>query len=327
MAKEVVISTSGLNCYGSRVLTVGIDLTQYQKNPVLLWMHRRSWCENAMPIGRIENLRTDGDKLIGTPIFDEKDEFAKKIADKWENGFLKMASAGVEILETSVDPINLIAGQTRPTVMRSRLEEVSIVDIGGNDDALQLTHEGKVLTFAAGGKCDALPLLELSKDNIDPSDTEGQDGNLNNNTNKLTMKKETLDLLGLSETATEQEIHEKIKLYKETSAKAESLELANVKAAVDSAIAEKRITEANREQFMTMGKQVGADSLRQTLELIRPAQRPNEVLNLSNDNSNSNEPKKFAKLSEVPAEQIEQLKKENHAEYAKLYKAEYGVDL
>ena len=50
MAKEVIISTSGLNCYGSRILTSGIDLTQYEKNPVLLWMHRRSFNGKDIPI-------------------------------------------------------------------------------------------------------------------------------------------------------------------------------------------------------------------------------------------------------------------------------------
>ena len=133
MAKEVIISTSGLNCYGSRVLTSGIDLTQYQKNPVLLWMHRRSYNGKDMPIGRMENLRIDGDRLIGTPVFDENDEFAKQIASKWENGFLRMASAGIEIVETSDAPEHLLQGQTRATITRCKLEEVSIVDIGGND--------------------------------------------------------------------------------------------------------------------------------------------------------------------------------------------------
>ena len=52
--KEVVINTSGLNSYGSRVLTSGLDITQYCRNPVLLWMHRRGG--DSMPIGRMENL-------------------------------------------------------------------------------------------------------------------------------------------------------------------------------------------------------------------------------------------------------------------------------
>lgn len=104
MAKEVVISTSVVNSYGCRVLTEGIDLRQYRRNPVLLWMHRRSFDRDAMPIGRIENLRVDGDRLIGTPVFDQKDEFAKKIEGKWEDGFLRMASAGIEVVEVSNAP-------------------------------------------------------------------------------------------------------------------------------------------------------------------------------------------------------------------------------
>ena len=116
MAKEVIISTSGLNCYGSRVLTSGIDLTQYRKNPLLLWMHRRSFERDSMPIGRMENLRIDGDCLIGTPVFDQNDDFAKKIESKWENGFLRMASAGIAILEVSNAPEYLVQGQTRATL-------------------------------------------------------------------------------------------------------------------------------------------------------------------------------------------------------------------
>ena len=43
MAKDFIINTSGLNSYGTRVLTPGIDLTQYKRNPVLLYMHTRGF--------------------------------------------------------------------------------------------------------------------------------------------------------------------------------------------------------------------------------------------------------------------------------------------
>ena len=33
MAKDFIINTSGLSSYGTRVLTPGIDLTQYKRNP------------------------------------------------------------------------------------------------------------------------------------------------------------------------------------------------------------------------------------------------------------------------------------------------------
>ena len=327
MAKEVIISTSGLNCYGGRVLTSGIDLTQFQKNPLLLWMHRRSFDRVAMPIGRIDNLRTDGDRLIGTPVFDQNDEFAKKIESKWENGFLRMASAGIEIIETSDAPEHLLQGQTRRTITRCRLEEVSIVDMGGNDEALQLyDRSGKVLKLAAGENNDALPLLAPEKKD-DPSGT-APDGKDNNQTNKSTqsMNKEFLQLLGLSETATEQEAVGALRLLKEKADKVETLQLASITAVVDGAIAEKRITADKKEHFVNIGKAAGIDSLRTTLSLMQPVRKPTEVIRQT-DAPRDDEPKTYAKLSDVPAAELEQLREQRPQDYERLYKAEYGHDI
>lgn len=327
MAKEVIISTSGLNCYGGRVLTSGIDLTQFQKNPLLLWMHRRSFDRDAMPIGRIDNLRTDGDRLIGTPVFDQNDEFAKKIESKWENGFLRMASAGIEIIETSDAPEHLLQGQTRRTITRCRLEEVSIVDMGGNDEALQLyDRSGKVLKLAAGEDNDALPLLAPEKKD-DPSGT-APDGKDNNQTKKSTqsMNKEFLQLLGLSETATEQEAVGALRLLKEKADKVETLQLASITAVVDGAIAEKRITADKKEHFVNIGKSAGIDSLRTTLSLMQPVRKPTEVIRQT-DEPRDDEPKTYAKLSDVPADQLEKLREERPQDYERLYKAEYGHDI
>lgn len=327
MAKEVIISTSGLNCYGGRVLTSGIDLTQFQKNPLLLWMHRRSFDRDAMPIGRIDNLRTDGDRLIGTPVFDQNDEFAKKIESKWENGFLRMASAGIEIIETSDAPEHLLQGQTRRTITRCRLEEVSIVDMGGNDEALQLyDRSGKVLKLAAGEDNDALPLLAPEKKD-DPSGT-ASDGKDNNQTNKSTqsMNKEILQLLGLSETATEQEAVGALRLLKEKADKVETLQLASITAVVDGAIAEKRITADKKEHFVNIGKAAGIDSLRTTLSLMQPVRKPTEVIRQT-DAPRDDELKTYAKLSDVPAAELEQLREQRPQDYERLYKAEYGHDI
>lgn len=312
MAKEVIISNSRVNCYGSRVLTSGIDLTQFKRNPVLLWMHRRAYGDN-MPIGRVENLRIEGDNLIGTPIFDENDEFAKKIAQKWEDNFLRMASAGIDIIEHSSAPELILQGQTRPTITRCKLEEVSIVDIGGNDDALQLYHAGKLLQLAKGEDCEHLPLLELST----PQKEQPQKPH--------TMNKEFLQLLGLPETASESEELGALRLLKEKADKTETLTLASITAVVDAAVADKRITADAKEHFIQLGKNAGVDSLSATLALMKPAMKPTEVITPSNEPI-SEQPKTFAKLSDVPAEQIRLLREKNTAEYIRLYRAEYGVE-
>ena len=324
MAKEVVISTSGLNCYGSRILTSGIDLAQYKRNPVLLWMHRRCYNGKDMPIGRMENLRIDGDLLIGTPVFDKNDEFAKQIASKWEHGFLRMASAGIEIVETSSAPELLLPGQTRATITRCKLEEVSIVDIGGNDEALQLYGtDGKLMTLALGEDCEHLPLL-LDKEHAEGTAPEASFNNQNNNNS---MNKEILQLLGLSETASEQEAVSALRLLKEKADKAESLQLASINALVDGAVADKRITADKKEHFVNLGKSVGVESLRTTLELMQPQRKPTEVIRQTADQPAGGGHKTYAKLSEVPANEVPSLKESNPTEYARLYKAEYGVEV
>lgn len=322
MPKEVVINTNGLNSYGSRVLTSGLDTSQYQRNPVLLWMHRRGG--DSMPIGRMENLRVDGDRLIGTPKFDDKDEFAKKIASKWADGYLNMCSAGIEILECSTDPTLIVEGQTRATATASKLVEVSIVDIGANDEALKLYGGGKLLELAAGQDCDLLPLVKLSREKTPKPAAEAQS---NENTNSKHMKKETLLLLGLPETATEEQAHAAIVALKSKADSAETLTLAAITAQVDAAINEKRITADRKEFFINLGKTSGADALRQTLELMQPARKPSEVIDTTKDAPQTQHEKAtFAKLSEVPADQIGKLRKENPNEYMRLYKAEYGIE-
>lgn len=323
MPKEVVISTSGLNSYGSRVMTAGLDTSQYCRNPVLLWMHRRGG--DNMPIGRMENLRVDGDRLIGTPKFDEKDEFAKKIATKWEDGYLNMCSAGIEILEYSTDPSMLVQGQTRATATASKLVEVSIVDIGANDEALKLYGGGKLLELAAGQDCDLLPLVKLSKPEETPRPEAAAQSN--ENTNSKNMKKETFLLLGLAETATEEQVHAAVTALKSKADNAETLTLAAITAQVDAAITERRITADRKEFFINLGKTSGADALRQTLELMQPARKPTDVIDTTKDAPQGQpEQATFAKLSEVPAGQVNKLRKDNPNEYMRLYKAEYGID-
>lgn len=66
-----------------------------------------------IPIGIMENIRVDGDKIFGTPKIDRDTEEEKVIAAKWERGTLRMLSAGIDIIECSDDPQYLVQGQTR----------------------------------------------------------------------------------------------------------------------------------------------------------------------------------------------------------------------
>lgn len=328
--KEVIISTEAVNSYGTRVLTSGIDLSQYERNPVLLWMHRRSWEPGAMPIGRIENLRTEGDKLIGTPVFDKNDPFAQQIESKWENGFLRMASAGLVILETSNDPALVYPGQKRETVTRSILEEVSIVDIGSNDDALQLCGaDAKLLKLAAGEDSLALPLLTLADTPDTPEETEEK--SIENPNNKKEMNKEQLQLLGLPEGATDEQITAALNLMKTKADSADSLQLAAVTQTVDQAIADRKILAEQRDHFIKLGKSAGVAMLADTFKAMPQQMKPTDAIQLSKETAptpgaGQAPAKTYKKLSEVPENERLQLRKEQPQEYMRLYKEEYGVD-
>lgn len=318
--KEIAISTSSLNNRGFRVLSAGLDISQYLKNPILLWMHNRPWQgrkDEILPIGIAENLRIDGDKIIITPRFDEKDEFAVQIKNKYESGIIRMASIGINVIETSVDPAHLLPGQTRATVTKSKLFEISLVDIGENDDAIQLYHEGQIINLAAGESETLLPVVVDTN-----TDTEIQ------NQNQTYTMKLIAVTLGLADNAPEAEILAKIQEIQNQAQQSETLraEIETIRTAeidreVQLAVTSKRITADKQAHFVDLGKKSGIEVLRTTLSMIPVAQKPNELISQS-----SGKPTEFKTLNEVPAEQREELRSENPDEYKRLYKAEYGLD-
>lgn len=142
MTHTFVINTDNVNEYGYRVLTSGIDTSQYEKNPVVLYGHTRAYDDPKRVVGRCVKLWKEDGKLLAEIEFDEADEFAKELAGKVERGFIRMASLYADVIETSIDPLHLLPNQSLETVTKSKLVEISIVDIGGNDEALKLSRNG-----------------------------------------------------------------------------------------------------------------------------------------------------------------------------------------
>lgn len=310
MGKRVRISNDSLNSYGFRVLTDGLDVMQYNRNPVLLYMHER-----GNVIGYVKDLKVENNEVTGELMFDCASELSQRCKKQFEFGSLRMVSAGLEILETSEDTDLLVPGQTRPTITKSKLFEVSVADVGANDDALVLHKDGKRVTLGRDGECD-LPLLN------------------NNNKNQKTeeMENKTIALqLGLPETAKEAEISAKfaeLKQLKEENAsllkEKETLALVNITNLVTQAIAEKRLEEKDKDQFVELGKKIGAEELEKTLKAMHPAVKLSSVLGHQGGAPAGEQ--KYTKLSEVPAYQIAALRADNPEEYKQLYKAEYGID-
>lgn len=143
MTHEFIVNTENVNEYGYRILTDGIDTVQYMRNPVVLFGHVRGLSEPKRVVGRCVELKKQNNQLIAVVEFDKADEFAKEVAGKVERGFIRMASLYADVLETSTDTSLILQGQTLETVTACKLIEISIVDIGGNDNALKLSKNGQ----------------------------------------------------------------------------------------------------------------------------------------------------------------------------------------
>lgn len=311
MSKRVRITNERLNSYGTRVLTSGMDVEQYNRNPVLLYMHER-----GQVIGYVKDLRVEGDEVTGELMFDEATELSRQCKKQWEFGSLKMVSVGIDILDTSEDPQFLVQGQTSPTITKSKLFEVSLVDIGANDDAIVLRRQdyrhGEHPT-GMFSKVTAMPLLRDISSNP-------------KNKKEMDLKKLALQL-GLSEDADDSAVEKKIAELKAHEAEVETLKkekdallLSRIEAMVDGAVKEQKFGAEKRDHFIELGKKVGVESLKETLAAMSPQ------VKLSTFVKPGDGGQEYKKLSDVPASELAELKENDPALYKKLYKAEYGMD-
>jgi HK97 family phage prohead protease len=122
-----------VNTYGFRLLNSGGNLERFKSNPVMLYAHNNY----GFPVGKWENLRIDGSKLLADAVFDMEDEEAKKIAGKVERGFLSGVSAGIRINRMEESDKESIATEWE-------LMEASIVSIPSNANAVKLYAENGV---------------------------------------------------------------------------------------------------------------------------------------------------------------------------------------
>ena len=309
MGKRVRLTDDSLNSYGSRILTSGVDVSQYERNPVLLYMHER-----GKVIGYMKDLEVKDGEITGEPVFDCATELSRQCKRQWEVGSLRMVSIGIDVLELSEKPEHIVPGQNAPTITKSKIFETSIVDIGANDNAIVMHHNGKQITL---GRDSENPLPMLSNK---PQITKQQ------------MELKTIALkLGLPETADEAAVLNKISELNLTVAEVEQLKKdkdvltsAQVTAAVETAIKERRITADKKEHFINLGKTVGIDTLKTTLDAMSPALKLGHIITPSSGSTPTAGQKTYKKLSEVPEDELRNMRDENPDEYKRLYKAEYG---
>ncbi len=153
--KDYVLTDSSLNVYGMKLLTRGYKMDEYLKNPIGYYGHKK---DDGVLL-KWENVRLDGDRVIGNPVINMEHPRAERTIEEIKNGFLNAASVGkLCIIEYHLeeDPEN----PEEPIVVVDVWynKECSLVDNPGNRNAM--TTE---LCDEQGDEINLSDLIEVSK--------------------------------------------------------------------------------------------------------------------------------------------------------------------
>jgi len=120
---EFTVSTNALDSHGERIDVNGIDLSDFKKNPVVLWGHDGF----NLPIAKATKIWKEGNKLMSRAKFYLKDEFARKVYDYIVDGYLNAVSIGGMVEEWGEDGM---------TISKMKMKEYSVVSVPANQEAL-----------------------------------------------------------------------------------------------------------------------------------------------------------------------------------------------
>lgn len=346
--ESLIITSERINDRGFRLLSDGADVTDYLRNPVLLYDHTRRDYQNnkdiILPIGKVNNLRLNGKQWVGDPEFDNDDEFANKVASKYSKGYLNAASVGIEIIEISEDPELMEKGQTLPTVTKWKLKEVSITDIPANADAVKLTYEGKTI-LCLNGKGDHAEMKNFFNSTINKTES--------------TMKKTIValnatGLVDLPENATDElvantlgavtgqlsamktELSQKdaeIVRLKQEAAEAKTQGLKErATTMVEAALSAQKIVAAQKDSYITLASQSEETfkSTKTILDGMKGYESVNGKINNTTQNADLSAKTKKEKVELWNQYQkdgeLAELKASSPDEYTELYKAKFGKE-
>lgn len=128
---DFVISDGSLDRHGTRINPNGWELSAFKRNPIALFGH-----SNGFPIGTWENLRVEGDRLVGRLVLAAKGTSARidELVRLVEQGILRAVSVGFSALEFGVP------GKSPYDYERQELLEVSLVSVPSNTNALKIAR-------------------------------------------------------------------------------------------------------------------------------------------------------------------------------------------
>ena len=189
-----VVSSNAIDRVGDSINVKNIDLTEYEKNPIVLYNHNRDIIIGNSIIKRV------GDLLYGDVWFDEIHEISKKTKQQVDAGTLKTASIGLEVYETK---FRELSAQERFDNKRTWINEVRIID-------KSLMYEWSVVPMPANVEAELQRAKEKGYD-VENMIKSFEIENTEINTNKEIVMEQTIEKAGAKLSKTNKEALEQAK--------------------------------------------------------------------------------------------------------------------
>lgn len=115
-----------------RFMPSGIRLSDYQKNPIMLWSHR---AHNLSDVLGTANVTLENDRLIAEPVFHGESDQSRLAQKLWDMGVLNAVSVRVGF--TPDDMTKFVEGEREIVITAGELQELSIVTIPADPGAVR----------------------------------------------------------------------------------------------------------------------------------------------------------------------------------------------
>lgn len=266
--KTFKCSDPNQNVYGFSVKTEGIKLDSFLQNPVCLLNHNYD-----KVMGAWEDVVKMGTTLQGVPVFDTEDPEANKYYGQVERDVIKGASIGIIPLAMSGNEIT-----------ESELLEISITPVPANRNALVIYNAKGVKLNAKEAKA---YMLSISNDTNKEDENKSQIMNKELLAALVLLCAQSGVSVNLAADASDEDIKQAITAVgnkisalnlsvttlteknKEYATKELNAQKAEAEAAVNAAIADKRITADKKETFLKLFAS-DAELAKSTLEALKP---------------------------------------------------------
>ena len=133
-AHRMVIAANEVSRNGDDLNLRGVSFKSYRKNPVVLWAHNTY---SGIPIAKTLKIGHDDQGRIEAEFqFNSDDEFAARVENAWNGGFIRAAS--IRYIPTKVVEVRNEAGELeRFRIDKSELLEWSLVSVPADPDSVR----------------------------------------------------------------------------------------------------------------------------------------------------------------------------------------------